>query len=185
MPQNKPSTNDEFDLKSTIHRLFCASIQNILQAASSVTTKCDEGQETRWRITALFCLNNNNSTSVVAGMRKINRTTLVRLTAYGILTLCILGGALTYASSVMADQRVANLPASSSTSSHPNLKNLKVAYSSVDKSTDQYRDGFSNTKVESTASNSKTNVLLPVLTWFLGSAVLAMFGYKRMRHSES
>ena len=112
-------------------------------------------------------------------MRILNQIILLKLLAYSALSLCILGGALTYASSVMADQRIPQTPAKAISSTTTPSGVMKVAYSSP-----TTYPSLSNTDAVST-SPARHGSLLPVLTWFLGSAALAMFGYKRMRHSES
>ena len=44
---------------------------------------------------------------------------------------------------------------------------------------------FSTHQTPSATESRLTDHLLPVALWFLGSAALAMVGYKRMRYSDS
>lgn len=118
-------------------------------------------------------------------MNILNQSIFFRIFTYGILSFCILGGALTYATSVMASQqftpsKMAIQISAPTPSELYETEATQVAYSSPT----EYMDSFSSSKAEATQSKQQhSDIWLPVLTWLLGSAALAMFGYKRMRHS--
>ncbi len=105
------------------------------------------------------------------------KTTVAKLCACGVLAVCILAGALTYASSVMADQQNPTSQATAVSSTRAKQeKHINLALLEMTRNVQPAQ------QAKATASTPLTDHLLPVALWFLGSAAMAMVGYKRMRY---
>ncbi len=104
---------------------------------------------------------------------------IVRICAYCVLTLCILAGALTYATSVFAEQQITAAPAASR---HASDDPMRLAF--VNLPGLQHGARPAQSRSADGANEQEMNHILGVIFWFLGSAVMAMVGYKRMRYSD-
>ena len=113
-------------------------------------------------------------------MRILERFFILRLVAYGILSLCIAGGAVTYASTLMAAQQTAST-STLGQSAIPHFKSTNMAY--PDSAQLQQHNSTGGFAMNQAPAGSRAH-FLPVILWFFGSAVLAMVGYKRMRNTE-
>ncbi len=105
---------------------------------------------------------------------------IFKICAYSILTLCILGGALTYATSVLAQQRAMSTP---TVSRHADDAPVRLAFVTLSDRQPASRPADTKTGVTN-ANQQKMDHFLAVIFWFLGSAIMAMVGYKRMRYSD-